>query len=146
MRSAGTFELLIVEDDAHLRELLHAAAERTGKFSRVRVASDGEEALGYIREGITRDALPNFILSDLAMPRMDGLELIRELKRNEATRHIPVAVITSSNRPNDREDAKAAGCCAFFHKPIGLEEMTVLIGSVPQICGADAPVSSPFGE
>lgn len=138
MRTAARFEILIVEDDAHLRELLLAAAERTGKFSRIRVAGDGEEALQHIREDITHDAVPDFILTDLSMPRMDGIQLIRELKRNEATRHVPIVVITSSNRPNDREDAKAAGCCAFFNKPIRLEDMIVLIGSVPEICGANA--------
>ncbi len=146
MRSAERFEILIVEDDVHLRELLQAAAERTGKFSRVRVAADGEEALQQVREGMAHHEVPDFILSDLSMPRMDGIHLIRELKHNEATRHIPIAVITSSNRPNDREDAEAAGCCAFFNKPVRLDDMTVLIGSVPDICAANAPVSSPLRD
>lgn len=146
MTSFAKFELLIVEDDAHLRELLRAAAQRTGRFSRIRTAGDGREALTCIQADATQEALPDFILSDLSMPYVDGIQLIQELKRREATRHIPVAVMTSSNRPNDREDAIAAGCCAFFNKPMRLEEMATLIGSIPGICGTNAPVSSPVAD
>jgi CheY-like chemotaxis protein len=138
-----TVTLLIVEDDPHLRELLHAAGERSGRFASIALASDGQAAWDQIQAGLVRHPpqLPDFILSDLSMPRRDGIQLIRDLKGHPATRHIPIAVMTSSDRPNDRENATAAGCCAFFNKPVRLEEFTTLIGSVPDICGDCAVVS-----
>jgi CheY-like chemotaxis protein len=137
--------LLIVEDDPQLQVLMAAAAERTGKFRPVYLACDGQEALDHLDDANPHalQRLPDFILSDLSMPRVDGLQLLRELKRNPRTREIPVAIITSSNRPNDREDSAAAGCSAFFQKPVRLEEMVTLIGSLPNICGPRAIVSTP---
>jgi two-component system, response regulator len=137
--------LLIVEDDPQLQVLLAAAAERSGKFSLIYLASDGQKALDHIADANHHapERVPDFVLSDLSMPRLDGLQLLRELKRNPQTRDIPVAIITSSNRPNDREDTTAAGCCAFFQKPVRLEEMITLIGSLPHICGQHAIVSAP---
>jgi two-component system, response regulator len=137
--------LLIVEDDPQLQVLLAAAAERTGKFSSIYLAGDGQEALDHVAEANARAPrqMPDFVLSDLSMPRVDGLQLLHELKRNPQTRDLPVAIITSSNRPNDREDSIAAGCSAFFQKPVRLEEMVTLIGSLPHICGRHAIVSGP---
>ena len=136
--------LLIVEDDPQLRVLLTAAAERSGRFGSIHVVGDGQEAMEHILQASAHapEQMPDFILSDLSMPRMDGLELIHRLKQSGEFREIPIAVMTSSNRPNDREDATAAGCCAFFHKPVRLEEMTTLIGSLPHICGDGARVVS----
>ena len=79
------------------------------------------------------------------MPRMDGIDFLRELKRDPETREISVAIMTSSNRPNDRQDAVAAGCCAFFNKPERIEQIAGLIASLPRICGSAAPVSGPHG-
>jgi CheY-like chemotaxis protein len=132
--------LLIVEDDDRLRELLLAAAERTQVFTAIETAPDGQAALDLVWNRLREKSrrCPDYILSDLSMPRMDGIQLIKELKRFPETSGIPVTIITSSNLPNDREDATAAGCCAFFHKPIRLDEMTALIASVPDLCPATA--------
>lgn len=148
MRAHRPLILLIVDDDPQLRVLLTAAAKRSGRFGAVQTAADGQAAIDYLRRTFTEapERMPDFILSDLSMPRMDGLDLMHALNASAAFREIPVAVMTSSNRPNDRANATAAGCCAFFHKPTRLEEMTTLIGSLPQICGRDAPVTSPRGH
>ena len=145
MSGSRPLKLLIVEDDPHLRSLLIAAAERSGCFGPVQAAHDGQEAIERLTPGpgAVPSPLPDYILTDLSMPRMDGVQLIHALKRSPRWRDIPIAVMTSSNRPNDREDATAAGCCAFFYKPARLEEMATLIGSLPRICGVSASVHSP---
>jgi CheY-like chemotaxis protein len=131
--------LLIVDDDERIRYLLVAAAHRTGEYATVAAAADGQAALEHIcRQLQEHGTVPDLVLSDLSMPRMDGLELTRELKRRADTHDVPVVMITSSNQPNDRQDALAAGCSAFFNKPFGFEEMTSLIGSLPRICAAVA--------
>lgn len=138
-----SLRLLIVEDDPQLQVLLRAAAERTAKFDPVFVAGDGQAAWDFLQSanGQTSHPLPDFVLSDLSMPRMDGVQLIRAMKSDPKTSRIPVAVITSSALPNDLEEATAAGCCAFFQKPVGFEEMVTLIASLPNICGQHAVVS-----
>lgn len=137
--------LLIVEDDERLRYLAGAAAERCGHFARVQGAPDGRAALDLIRHALRTapEAVPDIILSDLSMPHLDGLELIRELKQEPETRGIPIAIMTSSNRPNDREDAAAAGACAFFEKPQRLDDLIALVASLPDMCGAAGKSNSP---
>src|SRR5688572_28538104 len=114
--------LLIVDDDANVRILLEAAARRSGLFDPIVVAGDGQTAFEILSVSETTD-LPTLIVSDLSMPRMTGLELLRAVKADERLRHINVAIITSSNIPNDRELAMAAGACPFVHKPQGLESL-----------------------
>jgi CheY-like chemotaxis protein len=119
---------LIVDDDPRVRELAEFAAKTAGVFSTVEVASDGASALERLR---ARDGdLPDAILTDLSMPRVDGLDLVRELQRDPRTRKIPVVMFSSSNLPNDHERALAAGCRAFFVKPPSLHGLTNLLRSV----------------
>jgi CheY-like chemotaxis protein len=130
--------LLIVEDDAQIRHLAERAAAQCGDFNRIYTAVDGAAALAIVwhelRERGNAGTPPDLVLTDLSMPNFDGIALIREMKSREETRGIPIAMMTSSNRPNDREDAMAAGCCTFFEKPIRYSDFVALIGSLPDRC------------
>src|SRR3954465_8986566 len=89
--------LLIGEDDQNIRDLVIAAAWQTGEYSEIRDAPDGNVALKVVRETL-RTKPPEgilLVLSDINMPRMDGLELLRELKKDPETRDVPVAIMTS---------------------------------------------------
>jgi CheY-like chemotaxis protein len=134
--------LLIVEDDAHVRYLMEVAAQRSELFEPIMAAADGQAALDVLRAAdVTR--LPGLIVSDLSMPRLNGLELLRVLK-NDATLHsIPVAIITSSDAPNDRELALAAGACSFIAKPYGVEALTRAFVAMRDM---GTEVSRPVGE
>ena len=79
---------LIVDDDPEMRRILSKALGDIGVASKV--ASDGEEALSHIKTEI-----PDLVLLDLMMPRMDGFEVLSRLKDNPATRDIPVIVVSS---------------------------------------------------
>ena len=128
--------LLVVDDDTTLRYLVAAAAERTGEYADVHEAGDGRAALellgGRLRDRVAEGAL--IVLSDLSMPHLDGLELIRELKAHPETRDVPIAIMTSSNRANDREDVMAAGAWAFFQKPQRFDGFSAIVASLPRIC------------
>lgn len=117
---------MIAEDDKNLRYLMEAAAERLGTFDPIVAAPDGQAALEAVRGG----ARPDLIVTDLSMPRMTGLELIRALKQDPATRSIPIAIVTSSNIANDREDALAAGACAFLQKPHGFDALGAMLTNI----------------
>src|SRR4051812_17252312 len=111
MPHVPTVALMIVEDDPNTRFLLQVAAEQSGLYGPITVAPDGRAALELLE---SRDVtgLPGLISSDLSMPRMTGLELLRTLKANPVLRSIPVAIVTSSDVPNDREIALLAGACS----------------------------------
>ena len=135
MPLSGRVSLLIVEDDANLRYLLETAARRTGLFEPVVSAKDGQAALEILQNSAETE-MPAMIVTDLSMPRMTGLELLRALKSELRTRSIPVAVITSSDLPNDRDLALEAGACSFVRKPYGLDALASALVAMRESCEA----------
>lgn len=138
MKDKAELSLLIVDDDARIRELAEYAAHRTGLFSRVATATDGHAALEWLA-GIGADERPSVILTDLSMPRLDGLDFVKRVQEEAAWRDIPVAMFSSSNRPNDEALALAAGCRVFFPKPPGLETLITIMGVIAELAGRPAP-------
>jgi CheY-like chemotaxis protein len=133
MSTDAKLSLLIAEDDHNLRYLMEAAARHAGGFDPILTAADGQAALEVIRNGTVH---PDLIVTDLSMPRMTGIELIRALKQDPATRSIPVAVVTSSDIVNDREDALIAGAQSFWPKPHGFEALIALLKGIRDSCRA----------
>ncbi len=129
----GKTTVLLVEDDPHLRFFARTAAERAGCFGEILVAADGEDALTLVRQR-TPFHKPDMVISDLCMPRKTGVELISALKSDPSTRDIPVAIITSSNIPNDRSDALLAGASAFENKPFGLDAYVAMFQDLHRRC------------
>lgn len=105
----GPLEVVLAEDSLSTREVLRVLLE--GQGFRVRVASDGEEALARIEE-----RLPDVLVTDLNMPRRDGLALTRELRRRAATTKLPIVVLTSQDDERSRAAGAAAGADAYLVK------------------------------
>jgi CheY-like chemotaxis protein len=113
--------VLLVEDDPdHVFLVRRALADLPGTEVTVEVAGDGEQAARRLarRSWYGADRRPQLVLLDLKMPRMDGLELLRRIRADEATAALPLVVLTSSERPEDREAAVAAGATWFVCKPL----------------------------
>jgi len=102
--------VLVVEDYQDAREMYVAYLQFSG-YS-VAEAANGVEAVEK-----TRDLLPDIVLMDLALPRMDGWEATRRLKADAKTRHIPVVALTGHALAGHAEGAREAGCDAFVTKP-----------------------------
>jgi two-component system, cell cycle response regulator DivK len=102
--------VLVVEDYQDAREMY--AAYLTFSGYRVAEATNGEEAIQK-----TLELMPDIILMDLALPRMDGWEATRRLKLDERTRHIPIVALTGHALAGHAEGARQAGCDAFVTKP-----------------------------
>jgi two-component system cell cycle response regulator DivK len=102
--------VLVVEDYQDAREMYTAYLQFSG-FD-VAEAGNGIEAIEK-----TRELLPDIVLMDLALPRMDGWEATRRLKNDEQTRHIPIVALTGHALAGHAEGARAAGCDAFVTKP-----------------------------
>jgi CheY-like chemotaxis protein len=88
----------------------------------VRIARDGEEALRLCRE-----VGPAVVLMDIQMPRLNGLEAIRQLRSEAATAHLPMVALTALAMPGDRERCMAAGADAYLSKPARLGEVLKLV-------------------
>lgn len=103
-------EILIVEDSLTQAERLRYFLERN-EFG-VRVARNGSEALALVA-----DRAPSMVISDIVMPEMDGYELCRRLRQDEATSDIPVILLTGLTEPSDVIDGLASGASDFLAKP-----------------------------
>ena len=132
---------MIVEDDANIRYLLETAATRTGVFEPVVGFANGHDAWEALRASEPA-SLPALIVSDLSMPRMSGMELLRAAKSEPALRAIPFAIITSSHVPRDRDAALAEGACAFIVKPYGLDALGKALLELRNACRETDPPDS----
>ena len=102
--------VLVVEDYQDAREMYAAYLQFSGY--RVAEATNGVEAIERAQE-----LMPDIILMDLALPKMDGWEATRRLKLDETTRHIPIVALTGHALAGHAEGARQAGCDAFVTKP-----------------------------
>ena len=122
-------ELLLVEDNEQDIELTLYALRSRNLENCVRIARDGEEALQLIadfqREGERNySALPKLILLDLKLPKVDGLEVLRHLKRAPHTARIPIVVLTSSREDKDIETAYGLGVNSYIVKPLDFAQFS----------------------
>jgi CheY-like chemotaxis protein len=97
-------------------------------------AENGEAAQKLLKSGTC--VLPDLIFLDLNMPRMNGKELLREIKTDPGLKNIPVVVYTTSSQKKDREEAISSGAVAFLSKPSNMRDLknalADLVGSLPQ--------------
>ena len=107
--------VLVVEDNPTNMKLAVTLLESAGHH--VMVASDAEAGLA-----IARAELPDLILMDIQLPGMDGLEATMQLKRDDATRTIPVIALTALAMKGDEERIRAAGCDGYIAKPMRYQE------------------------
>lgn len=118
--------ILLVEDSPKDVELTLAALEQCQLANAVIVARDGAEALDYLHGRgpyAGRDTgEPAVVLLDLKLPKVDGLEVLEEIKRDPALRHTPVVMLTSSREEKDLIRSYALGVNAFVVKPVGFEQ------------------------
>ena len=109
--------VLLVEDDRFLRRAGEAALRQRG-FT-VQVAADGEEALQKVQAEV-----PDLILLDLLMPKVSGIEVLRALRAAEATRAVPVLILSNSSRERDLEEIRNLGVTDYLVKAnLSLQEL-----------------------
>jgi two-component system, cell cycle response regulator DivK len=115
-------KILIVEDNPTNMTLAVFLLQSAGHT--VLTATDAEAGLTLARSG-----RPNLILMDIQLPGIDGLEATAELKRNEATRDIPVIALTALAMKGDEERIRAAGCDGYIAKPMRYEAFLATIAA-----------------
>ena len=138
-------ELILIEDNPFDAELALRALQNKGLADRVKVFPDGVEALEFLfkiakhkhsdRNGCSR--LPKVIFLDLKLPKMSGLEVLSQIKRDERTRLIPVVMLTSSQEESDIEESYELGVNSYMVKPVDYDEFSQVVGDWDYI-GCDA--------
>jgi CheY-like chemotaxis protein len=111
----------LIDDDADDQEIFALALTQLNEALECQIANNGFEALQLLKK--TR-FLPDYIFLDLNMPKMNGKECLKELKKNERLKSIPVVIYTTSSSTMDMLDTKQLGASAFITKPFSLTELT----------------------
>ena len=114
--------ILLVEDNPDDVELTLRALKGSNVANRVTVAQDGVEALDYLLIPGKLPRLPELVLLDLKLPRLDGLEVLRRLRADERTRLLPVVVLTSSTEEEDMVKSYSLGANSYVRKPVNFAE------------------------
>jgi CheY-like chemotaxis protein len=135
MNAFDSVEILLVEDNRADAELVTRALKKSDFFNKLLWVKDGVEALEFINCGSAfagRDPrqLPRLVLLDLKMPRLNGLDVLRELKGNERTRPVPIVVMTSSNQSRDLAECYRLGVNGYVTKPIGFADLTAAVARI----------------
>lgn len=112
--------ILIIEDNTDIRENLEEYLMLC--HFEVIIAQDGEEGLVKIQED-----LPHLILCDIAMPKMDGFQVLQQIRSDDRTVNIPFVFITSSAQKKDMEKGMSVGANAYLTKPFQMQELTKVI-------------------
>ncbi|MAS38061.1 MAG: two-component system response regulator [Anaerolineaceae bacterium] len=122
-------EILLVEDNPNDVELALHAFSKYKLSNRIYVARDGAEAIDFIFcKGAfahrTIEEPPRLILLDLKLPKVDGLEVLQQIKANPRTRMLPVVVLTSSREERDIVDSYQLGVNSYITKPVDFDQFT----------------------
>jgi CheY-like chemotaxis protein len=116
--------ILLVEDDPDHEALTIRALKKSNIANNIQVARDGEEALQLLfgTGDMALKQLPQVVLLDLKLPKIDGLEVLRRIRASEKTRMLPVVVLTSSDEESDLARSYKLGVNSYIRKPVNFNE------------------------
>lgn len=114
--------ILLVEDNPVDLDLTLRAFARRNLANPIQVARDGQEALDWIPRWEAGETMPLVILLDLKLPRVDGLEVLRQLREHPVSRDLPVVVLTSSSEYRDVKAAYRLHANSYIIKPVNFEK------------------------
>ncbi len=121
--------ILLVEDNPDDEALTLRALKKNNILNEVVVARDGVEALDYLFSsgmyaGRDMSVMPQFILLDLKLPKIDGLEVLRRLRADDRTKLLPVIILTSSKEEQDLINGYSLGANSYIRKPVDFSQFT----------------------
>ncbi len=127
--------ILLVEDNPADQELIRRALEKLGARRELRIVGDGEEALDYLfRRGKYQapaaSPRPDLLLLDLNLPRVNGYQVLEEIRADSKLRPMPVLVLTTSHQEKDIIHSYELGCNSFIPKPTTFDQITGLIQAI----------------
>jgi two-component system, response regulator len=119
--------ILLVEDNPDDEALTLRAFEKNNITNEIVVARDGAEALDWLfargeHEGRDPQQLPEVVLLDLKLPKVDGLEVLRQIRADERTKLLPVIILTTSEEESDRLAGYSLGANSYIRKPVDFSQ------------------------
>lgn len=129
-----TVEILLIEDNPGDVVLTQEAFKQSSIRCNINVANDGEKALDYLfqRNGYENEGTPDLVLLDLNLPRIDGREVLETIKSHDATKAIPVVVLTSSDAENDIIETYGLHANSYVVKPLSMADFVKVIRTIEQ--------------
>jgi two-component system, chemotaxis family, response regulator Rcp1 len=137
-----SFRIFVAEDNPADVDLLRRSLEEHGTAYQLDVASDGAEALRFV-EVFLESAIPDLILLDLNLPKHDGIEILKHVRRHQRLDSVPVIILTSSDSPKDRMSAVKLGITRYLRKASSLEEVMAIGAIINEVLAATAMTSAP---
>lgn len=135
MEDYNAIEILIVEDNPHDAELALRALKKNNLANSILVAQDGAEALDFFfcrgkfaKRSFTNP--PKVVLLDLKLPKVSGLEVLKIVKKDIRTSHIPIVVVTSSKQEPDMKEAYSLGVNSYVVKPVDFDQFVNAMSSL----------------
>ncbi|NGP75611.1 response regulator [Balneolaceae bacterium YR4-1] len=126
--------ILLVEDNPDDVELTMLAFKKNNFANEIHVVEDGEEALAFLfgnhSEGVDKRGLPMIILLDLMLPKIDGHEVLREIKSKKPTKLIPVVILTSSKEEEDILKGYELGANSYVRKPVDYKGFVEVVNNL----------------
>jgi two-component system response regulator len=120
--------ILLVEDNPDDVKLTMRALKKSNIANEIVVAQDGTEALDFLfcagKYAGENCKLPQVVLLDLKMPKLDGLEVLQRMRANERTRLVPVVVLTTSSEDRDKVESYKLGANSYVRKPVDFNQFT----------------------
>lgn len=114
--------ILLVEDDPDHEALALRALRKANVANEIRVARDGTEAIEYLNGIANGNTIPQLVLLDLKLPKVDGLEVLRTIRASEKTAILPVVVLTSSDEERDIVASYRLGVNSYIRKPVNFTD------------------------
>ncbi|MGH9698973.1 MAG: response regulator [Candidatus Acidiferrales bacterium] len=132
MLETDPVEILLVEDNPADAELALHALQKSKMANQIRVLQDGAEALEFLfcRGAFANrrfDSPPRLVLLDLKLPKVDGLQVLREVKTDPRTRAIPIIILTSSKEDRDLVKSYTLGVNSYIQKPVNFNEFQEVV-------------------
>ncbi len=126
-----TIEILLIEDNPYEAELAIRSLKSNNLGNRIRHIDDGADALDYLMsDEFLNSGLNYLILLDLNLPRVDGLEILRHIKRSDILTMVPVIVLTSSKEERDIIDSYRLGVNSYIVKPVNFDSFSKAIADL----------------
>lgn len=135
MTEHNTTEVLLIEDREEDIYFTLRALTADHLASKIEVVKDGEKALEFMfatGEYSDRDVsdLPKLIILDLKLPKVDGLEVLRKIRLDKRTKHVPVVILTSSNEEKDISESYELGADGYIVKPVKFDDFVKAVADI----------------
>lgn len=126
-----TLSILAVDDSRTIRDMIKLTLQGSGYDTML--AEDGQDGLDVLGAAIADNTLPNAIITDINMPRLDGIGFIKAVRQIEATRMIPIIVLSTESSDGLKRQARAAGATGWIVKPF---DPVKLVNALQLVAGA----------